>query len=333
MGKLVVVALALVLFTAYTQAVCRDRKRYCKYYARVGYCRRSPGFMKKYCAKTCGFCGKTPSTAAPATDAPTAPPTGGPPPQPGSCGNPEVQGQRVIAGVTATRGSWPWQILMLYNGRGGCGGSIVGPRHVVTAAHCVAGRTSRPSSFSVRVGEHDTRKTEGSEATYRVKRVFQHPQYQRPSAINNDIAVFELEKPIQFNKYVQPVCLPDKDVPVGTDCYITGWGKVRHPGSMTNILQQAKMPVVSKDVCHKKNYAAIRVPVTDAMVCSGDGGNTRKSGCHGDSGGPFVCQINGRWELHGAVSHGSPRCASTETYTVFARVAYFRSWINKVMSQ
>ena len=69
------------------------------------------------------------------------------------------------------------------------------------------------------------------------------------------------------------------------------------------------------------------------MVCSGDGGNTRKSGCHGDSGGPFVCQIGGRWELHGAVSHGSPRCASTETYTVFARVAYFKKWIDNVMSQ
>ena len=72
------------------------------------------------------------------------------------------------------------------------------------------------------MGEHNTRTTEGSEKEYRVKRVFQHPEYQRPTPINNDIAVFELEKPIHFNKYVQPVCLPDKDVPVGTDCYITG---------------------------------------------------------------------------------------------------------------
>ena len=52
--------------------------------------------------------------------------------------------------------------------------------------------------------------------------MYQHPSYQRPTSLNNDIAVFELEKPIQFNKYVQPVCLPDKDVAVGSDCYITG---------------------------------------------------------------------------------------------------------------
>ena len=73
--------------------------------------------------------------------------------------------------------------------------------------------------------------------------------------------------------------------------------------------------------------------VTDAMVCSGDGGNTRKSGCHGDSGGPFVCQINGRWELHGAVSHGSNTCDSTQSYSVYARVYKFKAWIKNVMSQ
>jgi len=317
--KLIVSALAAVLLICAAEA-CKDRYRYCRVFVQRNYCKTRPQYSKIWCEKTCGFCG-APDTPAPPQ--PTGPlPTGS-----GSCGNPAIQGQRVIAGVTATRGSWPWQILMLYNGRGGCGGSIVGPKHVVTAAHCVAGRTRYPSRFSVRVGEHDTRKSEGSEAEYRVKRVFAHPSYQRPSSLNNDIAVFELEKPIQFNKYVSPVCLPDADAPVGTDCYITGWGKVRHPGYMTNILQQAKMPVVSNQVCHKKNYASIRIPVTDAMICSGDGGSSRRSGCHGDSGGPFVCNLNGRWELHGAVSHGSPRCASTETYTVFARVAHFKSWI------
>merc|ERR1711962_1906226 len=309
--KLILAAVFAILMVSYIEAACVDRYKHCEIFVKRNYCKTHPSYSKRYCSKTCGFCG-APATPGPATP---GPPTAAP--QPGTCGKPEIQGQRVIAGVTATRGSWPWQILMLYNGRGGCGGSIVGPRHVVTAAHCVAGRTRYPSRFSVRVGEHDTRKSEGSEAEYRVKRVFAHPRYQRPSSLNNDIAVFELEKPIQFNKYVSPVCLPDADAPVGTDCYIT------------NILQQAKMPVVSNQVCHKKNYASIRIPVTDAMICSGDGGNTRKSGCHGDSGGPFVCNLNGRWELHGAVSHGSPRCASTETYTVFARVAHFKSWIEE----
>ncbi len=71
------------------------------------------------------------------------------------------------------------------------------------------------------------------------------------------------------------------------------------------------------------------------MVCAGHGGTTRVSGCHGDSGGPFVCQTgaNGRWVLHGAVSWGSGRCDATQGYTVFARIAEFRSWIDQEMSK
>ena len=112
-----------------------------------------------------------------------------------------------------------------------------------------------------------------------------------------------------------------------------GWGKTRHPGSMTSVLQQGKTPVVSNSVCYAKNRNTIPIPITRAMVCSGNGGRTRLSGCHGDSGGPFVCRIGGRWELHGAVSHGSNTCESTKSYTVYARVNYFKSWIQSNMAR
>ena len=67
------------------------------------------------------------------------------------------------------------------------------------------------------------------------------------------------------------------------------------------------------------------------MICAGVNG-TILSGCHGDSGGPFVCQTSaGNWVLQGAVSWGSPRCSAAERYTVFARVAKFRNWIDQNM--
>ena len=68
------------------------------------------------------------------------------------------------------------------------------------------------------------------------------------------------------------------------------------------------------------------------MICAGYGGSSRLSGCHGDSGGPFVCNIGGKWELHGAVSWGSGTCDSKKSYTVFARVSEFRNWIDGIMS-
>ena len=70
---------------------------------------------------------------------------------------------------------------------------------------------------------------------------------------------------------------------------ISGFGKIKHPGSMHNILQQGRLKVPSKSVCQQKNGG-----ITESMICGGDGGVTKLSGCHGDSGGPFVCNVNGR---------------------------------------
>ena len=72
--------------------------------------------------------------------------------------------------------------------------------------------------------------------------------------------------------------------------------------------------------------------ITQNMICAGVSG-TILSGCHGDSGGPYVCQTSaGNWVLQGAVSWGSPRCSAAERYTVFARVGKFRNWIDHNMN-
>merc|ERR1711964_545158 len=147
----------------------------------------------------------------------------------------------------AARGSWPWQILMLKNGRAGCGGTLINSRWVVTAGHCVHRYENSPRSFKVRVGDHDRNRQEGSEVEIQVERVFKHERYNSRN-LDYDIALFKLAKPAIFNKWVQPACLPSADVPVDTECYITGWGKIRHPGSMHSYLQQAKMTVPKRQV-------------------------------------------------------------------------------------
>merc|ERR1711894_197121 len=172
------------------------------------------------------------------------------------CGKPEVQGIRVIAGKTAVRGSWPWQILMKFGGRAGCGGTLIAPQWVVTAAHCVYRREAYPWMFSVVVGEHDRQVREGSEQEIRVQRVYRHPGYD-PRRLNNDIAMFKLSKPAQMGKYVKTACLPSVDPPVGSKCYITGWGKTHHPGSMTRTLQQGFTPPPINTTHHTTTSASL----------------------------------------------------------------------------
>jgi len=320
----VVFVLAVLAFGV-AQA-CRDARPDCNNLK--SYC-SIPAYKKwitTWCSKTCGFCGgPNPPTQGPGPN----PPTQGPDVT-GSCGKPQFLQQRVIAGTTATRGAWPWQILMLSNGRAGCGGTLVSNQWVVTAAHCVA-RSLNPGTYTIRVGEHDRNRREGSEKDMRVSRVVKHPSY-NPRTMNNDIAMFKLAQPVQFNQYVKPACLPSGSAPVGTKCYITGWGKTRHPGSMTSVLQQGALTVVDSRTCESHNRrGGIPIAVTSAMVCAGSGGSSRTSGCHGDSGGPFVCKVGGKWELHGAVSYGSGTCESTKSYTVFARISHFRSWVEQNM--
>ena len=61
---------------------------------------------------------------------------------PGGCGLPEVSQGRVIAGENAPKGAWPWQILMLFMNSPMCGGALIAPDWVLTAAHCVSGRST-----------------------------------------------------------------------------------------------------------------------------------------------------------------------------------------------
>lgn len=201
---------------------CRDLSSLCSQLTK--YCSKGDfsTWMKFHCPLSCGLC--TPPTGGPATQPPPAPePTPVPKIIPGFCGRPRVKGTRVVGGENAVRGSWPWQILMLYNGYAVCGGALVSPTWVVTAAHCVYGDESYTDLFTIRVGEYDRNVLEGSETEYDVDKIISHPEYD-PSKLNNDIAVIKLKMPVLMGKYVQPVCLPDKEPAVGQDCYITGKG-------------------------------------------------------------------------------------------------------------
>ena len=67
--------------------------------------------------------------------------------------------------------------------------------------------------------------------------------------------------------------------------------------------------------------------ITENMLCGGSGGANDATSCHGDSGGPFMCPENGKWNLRGIVSWGEARCIVGNSYDVFARVSRYTNWI------
>ncbi|KAK3745940.1 hypothetical protein QZH41_012752 [Actinostola sp. cb2023] len=294
-----------------------------------------------------------PPSPPPPTNGP-APPTQGPPPPPGCqdewpscaahpadyicnhpaikgyckrtcntcCGN-RLAGSRVINGQNASPHSWPWQISLRVRGRHICGGTLIRPDWVLTAAHCVD-RNPTPSGYTVVVGGHRRTGSTSVQQTFNLKKLIKHHGFTMQN-LKNDLALLQLERPATLSDKVNVACLPSGDAAVGAKCYITGWGKTNGVGSgLPDILQQAALPVVSQSDCKKKYNIADR----SAHLCAGEARAGASGGCNGDSGGPFVCEEGGRWVLHGAVSFGQRNCPTTH-YTVFARVNSYLSWISK----
>ena len=129
-------------------------------------------------------------------------------------------------------------------------------------------------------------------------------------------------------RYVNFACLPHNvDAPVaGQKCWVTGWGTLEAGGASPEYLQQAFVPVTSRERCDK----AYPDKIHDSMICAGlDEGGI--DACQGDSGGPMVCEEGGKYYLQGVTSWGYG-CAEAGKFGVYANVTYLLDWLTTVMS-
>ncbi|XP_078038013.1 proclotting enzyme [Augochlora pura] len=240
---------------------------------------------------------------------------------------------RVVGGEEALPGRWPWMAAIFLHGAKRtefwCGGSLIGPRHILTAAHCMRDQRQRPFAarqFTVRLGDIDLERDDEPSApeTYTVKQIHAHPKFSRVG-FYNDIAVLELTRPVRKSPYVIPICLPQaryrNERFAGARPTVVGWGTTYYGGKESTVQRQAVLPVWRNEDCNSAYFQ----PITNNFLCAGysQGG---KDACQGDSGGPLMLRADGRWIQIGIVSFGN-KCGEPGYPGVYTRVTEYTDWI------
>ncbi|XP_033867167.3 coagulation factor VII-like isoform X2 [Acipenser ruthenus] len=235
---------------------------------------------------------------------------------------------RIVRGSVCLKGECPWQAYLQYLDTFICGGIIVSPIWVLTAAHCV--HNASISKLQVVLGEHIRTVIEGNEQVKHVAEKIVHEDYS-VNIIDNDIALLKLKTAITYNDYVMPICLPDWHLAVHKLTSIkfstvSGWGQYSDNGPTADYLQRLEVPRIKTQDC----IARSNMIITDNMFCAGYTEGRRDS-CKGDSGGPHVTKYKNTWFLTGIVSWGKG-CAQPGFYGIYTRVSRYLDWLKEHMS-
>lgn len=235
---------------------------------------------------------------------------------------------RIVGGSAAAFGAFPWQVALDIGG-GQCGGAILSPRWVMTAAHCIDENGSNVAASSVRVRAGSLNYSSGGQQVG-VSRIVKHPGYNR-ATFDQDLALLELATPLTLGPGVAAIrpLLPEQEASLGADGVLataTGWGSIASNGPSSEALLQVQLPLLGPASCRARSrYPAAEI--TDNMVCAGDLAAGGKDSCQGDSGGPLVVPDGaGGFVQAGIVSFGEG-CGQAGFPGVYTRVANYRGFL------
>ncbi|KAF5287779.1 hypothetical protein FQA39_LY15715 [Lamprigera yunnana] len=217
---------------------------------------------------------------------------------------------RIVGGKTAQDGQFPYQVSIHYRGSHNCGGSIINPNSILTAAHCL-----EPYSvidLIVIVGSN--KNNEG--VTHSIDNLYPH-DYFDPFSSYNDIGIVKLSTQISFNDRIQPIAIEIGEIEDNVGCVVSGWGYTALGSVVPIDLQYVDLVTISLSDCQSMSKRR----VFDTNICT----FTRygQGTCHGDSGGPLVAND----KQIGVVSWGQP-CAIGYP-DVFTKVSAYSDWIGR----
>ncbi|WP_242435909.1 trypsin-like serine protease [Streptomyces sp. Root369] len=243
----------------------------------------------------------------------------------------------IIGGTTTTISSAPWMAQLWYTDDQGttdtsddtgffCGGAVVAPTKILTAAHCVKGADWAKGGFVVTGATQllsEDGDLHGGTATG-VLRQWYHPSY-NADTIDNDIAVLTLATPVKATPIRMTTSTDTASYDPATtgakSARVYGWGRTSSTSdAISPTLKTATLPIKSDATCAAAYGSWF---IKGHMTCAGPPASGSDSGttaiCNGDSGGPLV--VNGR--IVGVVSWNVTDCVAKGAYSVFTKVSKY----------
>ena len=265
-----------------------------------------------------------------------------------SCGHQKpvmVRQNRIVNGEAAVYDQFPWIVsLQYYNPNRQqylhyCGGSIVAPNIIVTAAHCSPFIFSRNNKLDFREVKilAGCLKWNTADQDEHCQSIIVHgsdfidyPDYSAGTPVN-DIAIARMRQSFQMTDSVTTVCMPTPEELYKGMATIAGWGKHSYEQTTSElyfetdgVMRTADVNILPSEAC--RAYSMFR---SELNICAGFPSGARDS-CAGDSGGPLMAKVNDQVFMIGIVSHGN-ECGRAGFPGVYVRVAAKRRWIDSNM--